>query len=108
MKNRLLTTTKRFFILPVCSATLLALLLAPSVASAQKVAGGAPIAPPGARAQPPYAGSVFAQSLPGVYTQPDSITFNSTAIFIGYCIIFFLMIGRPPSSTLFPYASLFR
>jgi hypothetical protein len=84
MKNRLLTTTRRFFILPVCSATLLALLLAPSVASAQKVAGRATIAHPGAQAQPPYAVSVFAQSLPGVYTQPDSITFNSTAIFIGY------------------------
>src|SRR5438874_9988654 len=35
-----------------------------------------------------------------LYTQNDSN--------IDYCLIFFLMIRRPPRSTLFPYTTLFR
>lgn len=39
---------------------------------------------PAVQTQPPYTVALFAQSVPGEYTQPDSITFNSAAIYIGY------------------------
>src|SRR5882724_12329985 len=32
----------------------------------------------------------------------------STSLFLDYCSFFFLMIRRPPRSTLFPYTTLFR
>src|ERR1039457_950760 len=33
---------------------------------------------------------------------------NSRHLVISYCVFFFLMIRRPPRSTLFPYTTLFR
>src|SRR6266498_511652 len=39
----------------------------------------------------------------GVFAAPDSI-----AIDVAYSFFFFLMIRRPPRSTLFPYTTLFR
>src|ERR1017187_10803705 len=32
----------------------------------------------------------------------------STSVYVFYCFFFFLMIRRPPRSTLFPYTTLFR
>src|SRR5208283_4986164 len=54
------------------------------VVAADKVASRTAMLNPGAQAQPPYTVSVFAQSVPGQYTQPDSIAPSSTAVFIGY------------------------
>src|SRR5579863_6840158 len=41
--------------------------------------------------------------LPGVFAKEDA---HSDAVF--YIFLFFLMIRRPPRSTLFPYTTLFR
>src|ERR1039457_4267770 len=37
-----------------------------------------------------------------------STRLNSSHLVISYCVFFFLMIRRPPRSTLFPYTTLFR
>lgn len=50
----------------------------PSVLSAQTTKAS------GVEAVPPYTVSVFAQSSPGQYTQPDSIAYNQDGIYIGY------------------------
>ena len=84
MKTPLVSTPTKPLNQPLFAALILLLLIAPSAVSAQKTVSRTPEAHSGAQAQPPYTVSVFAQSLPGVYTQPDSITFNSSAIFIGY------------------------
>ena len=84
MKNHLASTFTKPLAQILFAAAFLLLLVAPPVVSAQKVPSRTTVANPGVQAQPPYTVSVFAQSVPGVYTQPDSITFNSSAIFIGY------------------------
>ena len=83
MKNRLATAIRKPFVQPCFAAVLLLLIVASSVVSAQTIVGRA-IVNPDVQAQPPYTVSMFAQSLPGLYTQPDSITTSSTAIYIGY------------------------
>ncbi len=66
--------------------TILTILLfaIPSALSAQRTALPLPVLDSEVQAQPPYAVSVFAQALPGQYSAPDSITFNNSAIYIGY------------------------
>jgi hypothetical protein len=66
------------------AAALVLLVADPSALTAQHVGGHSLRLDSGVQAQPPYTVSVFAQSVKGQYTQPDSITFSSTAIFIGY------------------------
>ncbi len=69
----------------LCIATLMILFLViPSALSAQHTALHLPVLHPDVQAQPPYAVSVFAQSVPGQYTAPDSITATSSAIYIGF------------------------
>jgi hypothetical protein len=65
-------------------ATFLLFLVIPSALTAQRVVSHLPVLSPGVQAQPPYAVSVFAQSIPGQYTAPDSITSTSSAIYIGF------------------------
>jgi hypothetical protein len=84
MKRHPVITPRKPFASMLFIAALLLLFIAPSVVSAQTGASVKGLWKAGVQAQPPYTVSVFAQSLPGVYTQPDSITFNSSAIFIGY------------------------
>jgi len=62
----------------------LLLLTAPSLLTAQRVASSARPLNPAVQAQLPYTVTLFAQSVPGEYTAPDSITFNSSAVYIGY------------------------
>jgi len=80
MKLHLMSTIRK----PFTPLLFLLLSIAPSVVAAQKVASRTAMLNPGAQAQPPYTVSVFAQSVPGQYTQPDSIAPSSTAVFIGY------------------------
>ena len=69
---------------PTFAMTIGALLLAGSVTvSAQKITGS-PVTNTAVAAQAPFTVSVFAQSVPGVYTQPDSITYLGHSVFIGY------------------------
>ncbi len=66
------------------SAALSALLMYPAFLSAQRITPSSHVLPPAVQAQLPYTVAVFAQSVPGEYTQPDSITYNNTGVFIGY------------------------
>jgi hypothetical protein len=66
------------------AATFLLLAISPSWLSAQRVALSAAAPVSGVQAQPPYSVAVFAQSIPGEYTAPDSITNTSSAIYIGF------------------------
>lgn len=66
------------------AATFLLFLIIPSAMNAQRVATGARALPPSVQAQPPYNVSVFAESVPGQYTAPDSITASSSAIYVGF------------------------
>lgn len=68
----------------LAAATLMLLLVNPPFLNAQGLASRLPALTSGVEAQTPYNVSVFAQSVTGQYTQPDSITANTTAIFIGY------------------------
>src|SRR5258708_39959709 len=43
-----------------------------------------------------------------VATEPSGSKYSITQFYTGYIIFFFLMIRRPPRSTLFPYTTLFR
>jgi hypothetical protein len=52
--------------------------------NAQRTALHLSVLDPGVQAEPPYAVSVFARALSGQYSAPDSITFNNSAIYIGY------------------------
>jgi hypothetical protein len=63
------------------AAVLMLLLIAPLQLSARRAIREDK---PAVQAQPPYTVSVFAQSVNGEYTAPDSITFNATNIYIGY------------------------
>lgn len=66
-----------------CTIAFLLLLGAQSVV-AQRVVSNSPALKPQVQAQPPYSVSLFTQGIVGLYWQPDSITFNSTAVFIGW------------------------
>jgi hypothetical protein len=59
-------------------------LLSTASWAAQKVAALTHPLNPAVQAHLPYGVSTFAQSVPGEYTQPDSITFTSTALYVGY------------------------
>jgi hypothetical protein len=83
MKNPL-ACNPGFLSRPFFTALFLLLSLVPSAVSAQKVASRTAAAHQAVKAQPPYTVSVFARSVSGKYTQPDSITSNNSAIFIGY------------------------
>ena len=78
------STTRPSRIACLTAVAALLLLSAPSVLLAQRITAHKPPSNPAVQAQPPYTVSLFAQSVPGQYTQPDSITFNSAGIFIGY------------------------
>src|SRR5271165_6949050 len=84
MKNQLASTVRKFFTQPLFAVAFSLLLATPSVVSAQKLISPKAASNSGVQAQPPYSVSVFAQSVPGVYTQPDSIAPASNAVFIGY------------------------
>ena len=60
------------------------LLLGSQIVTAQRVSSRSHVLDPQVQAQPPYNVSLFAQGIPGLYWQPDSITFNSSAIYIGW------------------------
>ena len=81
MKNHFVNVIGKSFAQSLLAAVFVLLSIAPSVVSASSAKAKSDS---GVQAQPPYVVSVFAQSVPGEYTQPDSITFNSSAIFIGY------------------------
>ncbi len=66
------------------SSAFVLLLTTPSLLKAQRVLASARPLNPAVQAQLPYTVSLFAQSVPGEYTAPDSITFNSSAVYIGY------------------------
>jgi hypothetical protein len=61
----------------------LLLLFAPAV-SAQRTLSASHALSPAVQAQPPYNVSLFTEGVPGGYSAPDSITFNSSAIYIGW------------------------
>jgi hypothetical protein len=69
---------KRLFITLALTAFLL-LAMTPSVLSAQTDVKSGSV-----QAVPPYVVSVFTQSVPGQYTQPDSLAFNEDGVYIGY------------------------
>lgn len=77
-------TSRPFRIAGLTATAFFLLLTAPSVLVAQRITTHRPPSNPAVQAQPPYSVKLFAQSVPGQYTAPDSITFNSTGIFIGY------------------------
>jgi hypothetical protein len=61
------------------------LLLVSAVAvSAQTTKISARVVNPNVQAEPPYSVSLFTQAVPGEYSAPDSITFNSSNIYIGW------------------------
>ncbi len=62
----------------------LSLLLFATVASAQRGVTASHPLNPAIQAQPPYNASLFTEGIPGGYSAPDSITFNSSAIYIGW------------------------
>lgn len=59
------------------------LLISPAAAQTQKLETQ-PVLSAAVQANLPYTVSVFAQSVMGVYTQPDSIAYTGDSIFIGY------------------------
>ena len=79
-----MNTIKKSFTPLLLVAAFLLFSLAPPVAAAQEVAPHTAVQNAGVQAQPPYTVSVFAQSVPGEDTQPDSIAPAGTAIFVGY------------------------
>lgn len=65
-------------------AIALLLLLDSKIVFAQHVVSRSQVLDPQVQAQLPYNVSLFAQGIVGLYWQPDSITFNSTAVYIGW------------------------
>jgi hypothetical protein len=66
------------------AATFLLLMVSPSALNAQWGTSGLTALNSGAQAQPPYSVTVFAQSIPGEYTAPDSITATNSSIYVGF------------------------
>ncbi|HLI64051.1 MAG TPA: hypothetical protein VKV05_11665 [Terriglobales bacterium] len=60
------------------------LLLAPPVVFARTTKLSAHGVNPAVQAEPPYSVSLFTQGVPGEYSAPDSITFNTSNIYIGW------------------------
>jgi hypothetical protein len=83
MQFRISRTSNLRSTLPT-TVTVLALLAGPAAGIAQPVASHAAVSNSAVVAKSPFTVSVFAQSVPGAYTQPDSITHSDTAIYIGY------------------------
>jgi hypothetical protein len=84
MKSMLSTRSQFRFVTSNLAATILLLAATAPLMYAQRPIASSRIFNPAVEAQLPYNVSQFAASVPGEYTQPDSIAFNSTAIYIGY------------------------
>src|SRR3989338_2132260 len=62
----------------------------------------------GAPPHPHFLASVMDAFLKNIFRDRKSTRLNSSHSSISYAFFFFLMIRRPPRSTLFPYTTLFR
>lgn len=69
----------RFFL-----AVAVLMLLGSQIIVAQRLVSRSHVLDPQVQAQPPYNVTLFTQGISGLYSAPDSITFNSSAIYIGW------------------------
>jgi hypothetical protein len=83
MKSYAPKSTQQLLALTFLLAAVCLLPISPASAQQQQL-GIKPVLSPAVQANLPYTVSVFAQSVVGVYTQPDSIAYDRDSIFIGY------------------------